>query len=57
MLKWYVLYTKLHGERQVASHLEQHGYHIFPRFRSLARGAIDPANVPISPVTSFSITI
>jgi transcriptional antiterminator RfaH len=29
MLKWYVLYTKLHGERQVASHLGQHGYQVY----------------------------
>ena len=29
MLKWYVLYTKVHAERQVAAHLHQQGYEVY----------------------------
>ncbi len=54
MLKWYVLYTKVHAERQVAAHLNHHGWEVFLPMIPVARPRSDrPLERPYLPCYLF----
>jgi transcriptional antiterminator RfaH len=50
MEKWYVIYSKLHAERQVASHLQQQGYLVYLPTIPVAQARRDrPVDKPFFP--------